>query len=61
MLSIAALRELNRINSKIDAIVEAITINGVPRMDLLTEDQQDEYLMYKEEKDFLFNYKTHKD
>lgn len=52
-LSIDALRALHRINSKLDAIVSAVTINGVPRMDLLTEDQQDEYITYQNEKDFL--------
>lgn len=40
-LSIPALRALNAIQQKISDITEAITINGKPRLNLLTEDQQD--------------------
>lgn len=40
-LSIPALRALNNIQQKINDITEAITIDGKPRLNLLTEDQQD--------------------
>lgn len=41
MLSIPALRALNAIQEKINDITEAITIDGKPKLNLLTEDQQD--------------------
>ena len=52
-LSLDAMRALNRIDQKLEAITGAITINGVPRMDLLSPAQREEYLQYQTEKDFL--------